>query len=100
MLKQAISFTGRDYDNLLASKSEMALIDKLTIKNGISSLELMQKAADAVILAIEPYLTDKKICILCGSGNNGGDGLAIAKILKTKGLKVFCIISSAKNYSL
>lgn len=49
----------------------------------ISSLDLMERAARACskwILESYPY-QDKVFCVFCGLGNNGGDGLAIARLL-------------------
>jgi len=62
--------------------------DTYTIQNStISSLELMEKAANAFVDAIEGKINaDQKVLVLCGVGNNGGDGLAICRILKNKGI--------------
>jgi NAD(P)H-hydrate epimerase len=57
----------------------------------ISSFELMNRAANACIEPILEIFAKKnyrQICLVCGNGNNGGDGLAIARILHTKGLPV------------
>lgn len=49
---------------------------------GIASAVLMERAAMAVFEEIKKICPkDKKIAVLCGSGNNGGDGLALARIL-------------------
>lgn len=61
--------------------------DKMTMEEkGISSLQLMENAATALTDAIIPLLTspDQPIYIFCGNGNNGGDGLAIARLLRNK----------------
>ena len=60
------------------------------------SLLLMERAAMAVV---DELLNGKydlhRVLIACGTGNNGGDGLAIARILKTKGHFVdVCIAGS------
>lgn len=49
----------------------------------ISSLKLMEKAAKAFVKSFKKEVKDKtiRIAILCGPGNNGGDGLAIARLL-------------------
>ncbi|MEP6569943.1 MAG: NAD(P)H-hydrate dehydratase [Acidobacteriota bacterium] len=65
------------------SAEEMREIDRLTTRDHqISSLSLMQAAAEACFRAIETHftgnLTGKKAQILCGRGNNGGDGAALA----------------------
>lgn len=74
--------------------------DRFTISNKpISSLDLMERAAakcaDWVLQNI-PH--NKKIIIICGSGNNGGDGLAIARmLLKKRGDVAVYILKAGKR---
>ena len=63
---------------------EVAIADRLTCEGqGISSLELMERAAMALSEAIRQRfpLTMQRVLVVCGPGNNGGDGLALARIL-------------------
>lgn len=67
----------------------MREIDRLTIENSqISSLQLMDSAAAACLQAVTTHfggdLSDKKIQVLCGPGNNGGDGAALARQLVSR----------------
>src|SRR5688572_5634300 len=57
--------------------------DQYTITNEpINSIDLMERAADACVDWLqEQQLTDRSFTIFCGKGNNGGDGLAIARLL-------------------
>lgn len=48
---------------------------------GIPSLTLMENASREVAIYIEEHFTDKKILILCGTGNNGADGICVANML-------------------
>ena len=69
---------------------EMKILDGNTIeKTGVPSCVLMERAALKVTEEIEARLNDRKhkehILCVCGSGNNGGDGVAIARILKLHG---------------
>lgn len=68
------------------SASQMREIDRLTTANHqIPSIELMQAAGNACLRAIRwrfaDKLKDKRALILCGQGNNGGDGAALAQLL-------------------
>lgn len=56
--------------------------DKLTIESGVSGIELMSRAAKGICEAVK---WRGKIAIVCGGGNNGGDGYALALILKNNG---------------
>ncbi len=72
---------------------EMREVDRLTTeKYGIPSILLMENAAHAAARVISEKLggsvAGKSFLILCGKGNNGGDGAALARILATQGAKV------------
>ncbi len=74
-----------------ATASEMRGIDHRAINEyGIPGVVLMENAGVAVVKEIEKVigsLTDKKICIFAGKGNNGGDGYVIARHLFNRGAK-------------
>lgn len=63
---------------------QMKKVDEYTIKNiGIESIVLMERAAFGVYEIIkEKYDKRVNILIVCGSGNNGADGVALARMLK------------------
>lgn len=67
----------------ILSAEQIRQVDRFTIEHDkISSHDLMERAAGACCDWIECYIQkDKPIWIFCGPGNNGGDGLAIARIL-------------------
>jgi NAD(P)H-hydrate epimerase len=70
-------------------------IDRVTIKDiGISSLTLMERAGIAVVENICKRYSFKKALILCGGGNNGGDGFVIARELYNRGFIVKVILLS------
>lgn len=61
----------------------MKLVDKATIENEpILSIDLMERAAHKCFEYLEEHIYDDKVVhVFCGMGNNGGDGLAIARFL-------------------
>lgn len=63
--------------------------DEFTIKHGgISSLELMERAATIVTEWLISNRSFQRCIIFCGSGNNGGDGFAVARLLYQQGYDV------------
>ncbi len=63
---------------------QMREADRRAVAAGIPSLLLMENAAYAVLRALErrwPSLSRERIVIFCGKGNNGGDGLALGRLL-------------------
>lgn len=86
----------------ILSASQMRNCDSKTIEEyGIPSLVLMERAALAVCDVIfEKYPETKKVGIFCGPGNNGGDGVAVARILHNRGVAVKAIVlGDSKKYS-
>ncbi len=67
--------------------SEMREVDRKTIEHGIPGIVLMENAAHRVVeFLVERFapVSAQRIAVLCGKGNNGGDGLAIARQLHTR----------------
>jgi len=71
-------------------------LDKKTIKKFISGYTLMENAGKVIFKIIKKkFKKQKKIKILCGPGNNGGDGFVVAKLLKEDGylnINLFCLV--------
>ncbi|MBC7449231.1 MAG: NAD(P)H-hydrate dehydratase [Hymenobacteraceae bacterium] len=69
----------------ILSAAQLKAADALTCHSQqISSLELMERAAKAAAETIEPLIKPpyiRPLVICCGPGNNGGDGLAVARLL-------------------
>jgi len=74
----------------ILSAEQIRSADAHTIEHEpIASIDLMERASMAFVEAIEPFLrSEHRIAVVCGPGNNGGDGFAVARILKEKGYKV------------
>jgi len=69
----------------LLTSPQIREADAYTIKNKpISSIDLMESASGAFVKAFMEEVPDRNtlISVYCGTGNNGGDGLAIARLLK------------------
>jgi len=64
------------------TSAEMKKIDNLCIKAGISVQTLMENAGKVVAEIAKKLIKGKNIVILCGKGNNAGDGLAAARLLE------------------
>ena len=66
----------------VVTPNEMGKMDQHAIDNGIPGIELMERAGAACVeLILNEINTDSIITIICGPGNNGGDGLVIARLL-------------------
>ncbi len=80
----------------------MREIDRLTTERyGTPSLVLMENAASAVVSVIVSSfagdVANKNVLVLCGRGNNGGDGAATARLLAHAGANVHAILFGAMN---
>ena len=86
---------GDDWMQLWVNAAQMKAADQYTIqKLGVPSLELMEHAAQACVQVLEDEKVDlSHVCVVCGSGNNGGDGFAIARILQNNrySVEIFCV---------
>ncbi len=81
---------------LVLSAAEMQACDRLTTERfGIPSIELMRSAAKAVAeVALRVFSRVRRVTVLCGKGNNGGDGAMAARLLADAGLAVTVLLLS------
>ena len=88
-------------DTLLLSAEEMAELDRRTIEDlGVPGLVLMESAAWAgVEVALTHHLDELAlgVVVVCGPGNNGGDGLAMARRLQGLGVESEAILVGARS---
>ena len=76
--------TGR----LILTAAEMRVAEAAVIAAGTSVAELMERAGKAAAEAIWRYAGPLPALVLCGPGNNGGDGRVIARELRARGVAV------------
>lgn len=79
-----------DYHNAILTCAEMAACDRWTVEQGLASgIELMVNAGAAVADVVMATFADATpIHVLCGPGNNGGDGYVVARLMKDRGIDV------------
>jgi ADP-dependent NAD(P)H-hydrate dehydratase / NAD(P)H-hydrate epimerase len=76
----------------IVTSEQMQTLDRQAIvEGGITGATLMERAGQGIVAFLEQTLGSprgKRICIFCGKGNNGGDGLVVGRLLHQRGAKV------------
>jgi len=80
----------------IVTGSEMQAVDRRTITEAhVPSTVLMERAGEGIVKHLEEYCgpaRDKTITILCGKGNNGGDGLVVARLLRRRRARIHVVL--------
>lgn len=75
----------------ILTAEQMQYVDRITTEQyGVPSLTLMENAGRSVVKFLHQHfspLESQEIVILCGRGNNGGDGMVVARMLRELGVK-------------
>lgn len=83
----------------ILTAAEMREVDRQTaLRFGVSALELMENAGSRMaefLAARFPNFVRRRIVVLCGKGNNGGDGFVAARKLREKGAQPLLILCAA-----
>jgi len=86
---------------LVCTARQMAEIDRETIASEVAGEVLMERAGEAITAVLlrrhgeRPGRHTEKVLVVCGKGNNGGDGLVIARLLAQRGWQVTVLLLAA-----
>src|SRR5262245_28126413 len=81
----------------ILTPEEMRKLEHDAMAQGVSSYTLMERAGAAVAAEIIKRWTKRSVLVLCGPGNNGGDGFVVARHLAEAGLPVTVATAGEKR---
>jgi hydroxyethylthiazole kinase-like uncharacterized protein yjeF len=85
--------------NEIYTAAQVRAMDRHAIESGVPGYELMQRAGAAALACLERHWpAASKVTILCGAGNNAGDGYVLARLVRAAGLDagVFALSDPAR----
>ena len=83
----------------IATAEEIRNIDRKAINEfGIPPSALMEQAGYSVFQVVQEFLSKTgRATVVCGNGNNGGDGLVVARLLREHGRASACYIAATSE---
>jgi hydroxyethylthiazole kinase-like uncharacterized protein yjeF len=85
-----------DWLTPLPGAETMRAVDRWAIEEqGVAGLDLMERAGAGVARAVERVAPDGPVTVVCGKGNNGGDGLVAARLLRDAGRHVTVVCAAS-----
>jgi NAD(P)H-hydrate epimerase len=84
-------------DPLLDAAQQRAIDEWAIGELGIPGLELMERAGTGLADLVLEHAPSGRVVVVCGKGNNGGDGLVCARVLRERGLEVRVLLLSAAD---
>jgi ADP-dependent NAD(P)H-hydrate dehydratase / NAD(P)H-hydrate epimerase len=85
-----------DWLTPLPDAERMRAIDRWAIDSrGVPSLDLVERAGAGVTRAVERLVPDGPAVVVCGHGNNGGDGLVVARLLRDGGRQATVLLTGS-----
>jgi NAD(P)H-hydrate epimerase len=92
--------THKQYSSFLLTANEMGKADQAAVMAGVSAVDLMAAAGKAVVDAVVNRWSKRSVLVLCGPGNNGGDGFVVAQHLRLIGWPVrLAFLGSVDTFS-
>jgi len=85
--------------NWIADSQRCRQLDRQAVEAfGLTTAQLMEHAGNAVFRAVREMLPDGgRVTVVCGKGNNGGDGLVVARLAHQHGYHVDCLIAARRD---
>ncbi len=81
----------------ILTAAEMAEADKRSVAAGVPMADLMEQAGEAVAaFCLRRYPLAARVMVVCGKGNNGGDGFVAARLLAAEGVGVRVLLAGSQ----